>query len=150
MNVPTATMLALAVLWSLPVRATQTIDYAKAKLNYQLHCQGCHTPKGMGGRGIPRLHHKVGHFLKSPEGRAYLMQVPGTAYSVLDDQDLSEVMNWVVEHYAGPSAPKDWQPYTREETAHYRKTPLSQVLSYRAQLLERIACRQDPASTQCD
>ena len=106
-------------------------DDASAKLNYQLFCQGCHTPSGEGGSGVPPLLNSVGHFLKTAEGRAYLMQVPGTAYSVLDDAKLSEVVNWVIKRYAGHSMPKAWVPYTAEETARYRATPLAQIAERR-------------------
>ena len=106
-----------------------------AKLNYQLFCQGCHTPKGEGGSDVPPLLNTVGFFLNTSEGRAFLIQVPGVAYTVLSDEKLADVMNWVIKEYAGSSEPLQWEPYNAEEIASYRKTPLKQVNAYRAQVL---------------
>ena len=51
---------------------------------YMLHCQGCHLADGTGSPGeVPSLE-KVGRFLGTPGGRAYLVQVPGAALSPLE------------------------------------------------------------------
>lgn len=112
-------------------------DARRAEFHYQLYCQGCHTPDGTGGRGVPRMKDTVGHFLKTDEGRAYLMQVPGASSSVLSNSQLAEVMNWLIERFAGESAPPNWKPYTEQETARYRKTPIWEASNLRASLLGR-------------
>ena len=122
----------------LPALSQASGAYAKAQYHYQMHCQGCHTPGGVGGNGVPRLRGVVGHFLKSPEGRAYLLRVPGTAHSALDDQALSAVMNWTLARFGGDSLPADWQAYSASEVAAYRKNPLAEILAYRAAVLHEI------------
>lgn len=88
--------------------------------------------------GVPPLQNFVGYFLNSPKGRAYLIQVPGSANATLTDQELAEVINWMLYSYAGASLPKQWDLYTQDEVAAYRKAPLTQVTSFRNELLQEI------------
>jgi len=62
---------------------------------YTLNCWGCHLPHAEGIPGtVPRLAHSMGYFLAIPEGRAYLVQVPGVANSPLDNEQITQVLNW--------------------------------------------------------
>ena len=111
---------------------------ARAKYHYQMFCQGCHTPDGMGGQGVPRLKGHVGHFVKSQRGREYLVQVPGAAFSVLNDAQLAEVVNWTIREFAADSEPESWKPYSGEEVGKYRRNPLLEVLEHRKALLAEL------------
>lgn len=137
MNVFLAIIIALILPVSIGHSVELAINHPRAKLNYQLYCQGCHTPSGKGGMGVPSLFNQVGYFLKTAHGRSYLMQVPGVSYSVLDDKALSEVMNWLIVRYAGDSMPTTWSPYTETETARYRQTPLMKINPLRSYLLKQ-------------
>jgi cytochrome c2 len=61
----------------------------RAAFNYQLLCQGCHTPDGSGAQGVPQMRGVLGYFLGSDEGRAYLVRVPGSANAALNDAHLA-------------------------------------------------------------
>ena len=111
---------------------------ARAKYHYQMFCQGCHTPDGVGGQGVPRLKGHVGHFVKSQRGREYLIRVPGAAYSVLNDAQLAEVINWTIREFAADSEPESWKPYSGEEVGNYRRDPLLEVLEHRKTLLTEL------------
>jgi mono/diheme cytochrome c family protein len=118
--------------------AGEAINNARAKFNYQMLCQGCHTPDGAGGKGVPRMKDFVGNFLSSEQGRAYLVQVPGSANAALDDAQLAEVLNWIIIEMGGSSVPENMRFYTAEEVGELRKDPLFEVLDYRRQLLAEI------------
>ncbi len=124
----------------LPSGASLALDMnaARAKFNYQMFCQGCHTPSGEGHNSVPQIKGHIGLFLASQTGREYLVRVPGAANSVLDDPQLAELLNWMIVAFAEHSIPDDWQPYTDEEVASYRQAPLYEVVNYRKQLLQQL------------
>jgi mono/diheme cytochrome c family protein len=113
--------------------------YARAHFDYQMHCQGCHTPDGRGADTVPRLKDHVGVFLDSPAGREYLVRVPGSATSALSDERLAQVLNWILLEFAGSSLARDYQPYTAEEVGRLRQRPLNEVDRYRAELLGALS-----------
>ena len=114
------------------------INRARAHYNYQMFCQGCHTPDGSGFKSVPQMKDHVGHFLTTPAGREYLVRVPGSATSALDNEELAEVLNWILLEFAGDSLDKAYRPYSAAEVARLRQNPLNEVEHYRAQLLADI------------
>ncbi|MEJ2760630.1 MAG: cytochrome c, class I [Gammaproteobacteria bacterium] len=114
------------------------INEARAHTNYQLYCQGCHSPEGMGHKSIPRLAGRVGSYLKLPAGRDYLVRVPGAATTILSDRDLAEVLNWIILHFGGKSTPKDFKYYTAREVGNLRSRPLLKVREVRRKLHEQL------------
>ena len=84
----------------------------------------------------------VGTFLKSREGREFLVRVPGSATSSLDDTELAEVLNWIVVEFSGDSLTGTFEYYTADEVGSLRQTPLNEVENYRAELLANIASAQ--------
>ena len=121
------------------VASAEEINDRRAQFNYQLFCQGCHTPDGTGANAVPRMKDQVGYFLATPAGREYLVRVPGSATSALGDAELAEVLNWIVREFAGASAPAEASPYSAEEVGRLRQHPLNEVEQYRVQLLADIA-----------
>lgn len=109
---------------------------ASPELDYTLNCAGCHRADGAGTPGsVPPLAGAVGRFLGVPGGREFVVQVPGVATSELDDAALAAVLNWMLARFDAEHLPRDVAPYTREEVARLRKTPLTNVDRVRAQLL---------------
>ena len=116
----------------------EPLNRERAHLHYMLYCQGCHTPDGSGSETVPRFKGHIGVFLNSAEGRAFLVRVPGAANSVLADNDLAEVLNWMVLEFGEESLPANFTPYTPEEVNLLRKEPLLEVQHYRSRLLARL------------
>jgi len=114
------------------------INSDRAKFNYQMFCQGCHTPDGTGGKDTPMIKGHIGNFLGTLEGREYLVRVPGSANSTLDNEQLAEVLNWMIVEMGGDSVPHNMQYYTASEVAELRKQPLFEVTKYREQLVSKI------------
>ncbi|MCR8923101.1 cytochrome c [Dasania sp. GY-MA-18] len=132
-------LLLIALLWpASQLMAEAVSNERRAKFNYQMFCQGCHTQDGMGGRGVPQLKGFMGHFLSSQVGREYLVRVPGSANSVLDDEQLAEVLNWMLLNFAEDSLQASFQPYQASEVAGYRQQPLMEVLAYRKALVAAL------------
>jgi len=109
------------------------------QLDYMLHCQGCHRADGGSTPGaVPALDDFVARFLKVPGGREFLVKVPGSAQSALDDAALAKLLNWIVNRF-GPSADADGAaPYTADEVARIRRPPLIDVAGVRAALVAQM------------
>jgi len=111
-----------------------------AKNNYRLYCMGCHGADGAGspGNGIPSMRNELGNFLRLPEGRAYLSQVPGTLNTPLSDGDTAELLNWVLVNMGGSSTPPDFQRYTAADVKTYRAAVPADVPGLRVKLLQQL------------
>lgn len=102
--------------------------------NYMLHCQGCHLAGGTETPGkIPALI-GAGRFLFVEGGREFLVQVPGVSLSTIDDEELAELVNWVLRRFSPDELPVDFEPYTKNEVARLRQRPLVEVERTRAKL----------------
>ena len=122
-----------------PLYAGEPPNTQRARVDYMLNCQGCHLPDGDGAGDVPRMKNFVGNFLKVPGGRAFLVQVPGSANAALDDARLAALLNWMLAEISRDQLPADFRPYSAEEVRAYRATPLRDVLKTRAQLIQKIA-----------
>lgn len=118
---------------------TGAVDPKRVLFDYQMHCQGCHTPDGVGAMAVPRLQGHIGNFLASETGREYLVRVPGAATSALDDARLAAVLNWMLLEFGGDSLPENYDRYSAGEVARLRQHPLNEVDAYRVALLAELA-----------
>jgi hypothetical protein len=111
----------------------------RAWQHWTLNCQGCHRPDGTGSTSTaPSLAGTVARFLSVPGGREYLGRVPGVATSPLSNEDLSEVMNWMLWRFDKEHLPANFQPYTAAEIGRLRGAPLRlEASQMRADLLKR-------------
>lgn len=113
----------------------------RAEVNYMLHCQGCHGPQGTGtfDGAVPAMRGFLGHFLKVEQGREFLIRVPGSANAAMSDEELAEVINWLLPRISALQMPEDFEPYTAAEVARLRADPLQDVVSMRETLIARLA-----------
>ena len=109
-----------------------------AQLDYILHCAGCHRFDGRGStrHGIPDFRDSVGWFTHLPEGREYLVRVPGSSQSQLSDAELAAVINWMLHGFSAAQLPRDFRPYTADEVTRARTPAYKDVVPVR-QSLER-------------
>ena len=132
--------LALAALLAVLLAAAPAGLRADPALDYVLNCQGCHLPDGAGTPGkVPPLKDHVARFLLLPEGRAFLVQVPGVARSALPDDRIAALLNWLVLRFDADHVPRNFKPYTSDEVARLRRHPRAEVAAYRKALLAKIA-----------
>lgn len=89
--------------------------------DYARNCQGCHGIGGHSVAEVPDLQEHVGYFARIQSGRAYLVQVPNVAQSVLSDARLADLMNWMLHAFSEAQLPSDFRPYTAAEVAQLRR-----------------------------
>ncbi|MDQ3261069.1 MAG: hypothetical protein M3Q00_09860 [Pseudomonadota bacterium] len=108
----------------------------QGRINYVLHCSGCHAQDGRGleHKGIPALKDQVGYFLRTEGGRAYLMQIPGLLSAGMLDARAADVTNYILMRFAGASLPETFVPYTAEEAKRYRESRPADIPSLRRRL----------------
>lgn len=124
----------LIVLLSIQLGAADVLAADRSRNNFLLHCSGCHQQDGSGSpeNGIPSMRGRVSHFLRLPEGRAFLVQVPGTSQSALGDAAVAELLNWMVNQFSRDEIPPGFIPYTAAEVARLRALRLSDIPAKRA------------------
>jgi hypothetical protein len=119
----------------LPKLTTPQSDYVE-------HCSGCHGMQGNSAPAeIPVLRDRIGYFMCIPEGRDYLIRLPNVAYSAItDDQELADMMNFVVFGLGGNSAPKGTKPYSAQEVARLRTKALAtqSLIAIRADVVSKM------------
>jgi cytochrome c553 len=107
--------------------------------DYMLYCMGCHGAQAQGVPGkIPPLAGALARFMRTPEGRDYVLRVPGAANSALSDARLAAVLNWLAETYALPAEPPP-APFSTEEVTRTRHTPLADVQARRREVVRALA-----------
>jgi cytochrome c553 len=114
---------------------------AQARLNYMLHCMGCHLPDGSGApdKGIPDMRDLLGQFLALPGGRNFIVQVPGVMHSALSDQDIALLMNWLLPQISMATLPPGTPPYTGFEIAELRRHRPVDLPAARKALIDQMA-----------
>lgn len=135
-------VLAALLLLAPPVAAGGVRQLGEVQEDYARNCQGCHRADGLGAYGsVPRLRGFVGLFTHLPEGRDYLIRVPGVVWAMLDDARLTRLMNWMLRTYSPDELAPDFRPYTVEEIRAARARPLAEVKTVRAQLIAELQRR---------
>ena len=102
-------------------------DPELARSDYAEHCGGCHGIQGSAAPAqLPELRGRVGWFLCTPQSRAYLIRLPNIAHSrISDNQQLADLVNFMVFGLGGPSVPTGAKPFTAQEVERERKFALS-------------------------
>ena len=112
--------------------------------DYMLYCMGCHAPDAQGLPGkIPPLAGSLARFMRTSEGRDYVLRVPGAANSALSDAQLAAVLNWIAARYPGGGEPPP-APFTVEEVTRARRTPLADVKATRREVVRSLAASGAP------
>jgi mono/diheme cytochrome c family protein len=123
--------------------AAHAASVGTPRLDYLLHCSGCHGAAGTGvpERGIPRLKGEVAKLLWTPEGRAYLVQVPGVGNAALSDAEVARLLDWLPRALDPEHLPPQLAAFTADEVRRLRADRKGDVLARRAVVEERLATR---------
>jgi mono/diheme cytochrome c family protein len=115
------------------------VALASPAQDYALHCMGCHgaTAAGVPGK-VPPLAATLVQFMRSPAGRSYVLRVPGASNSVLTDVQLAEVLNWIAGQFGGDQVTALPAPFTAQEVAAHRHTPMAGVLATRREVVREL------------
>jgi mono/diheme cytochrome c family protein len=107
--------------------------------DYVLYCMGCHGAQAQGVPGkIPPLAGSLGLFMRIPEGRNYVLRVPGAANSALSDAQLTAVLNWLQHEYPPPGE-VPVAAFTQAEVSAVRHIPLANVQATRRDVVRALA-----------
>lgn len=90
---------------------------------------------------VPSFRHTLVLFSALPEGREYLLRVPGVALAALSDQDLAALMNWMARNLSDLPLPPDFVDFTPAEVHAERRAPLVAVSALRGHLVELTKSR---------
>jgi hypothetical protein len=113
------------------------------QVNFALHCMGCHTPDGSGVEGrVPSMRDTLVPLSTIPDGRRYLVQVPGSSQSTLSDAELAELLNWMIRNLSDVLPPPSLSVFTTQEVGAYRTQTLSQVRATRERLLQSAGIKR--------
>ena len=115
-------------------------DDNRARVNYMLHCQGCHLPSAEGVVDrVPRMKDFLGYYMHSEDGRRFIVQVPGVSTAQISDDEVAELMNWLLVTYSRNELPDQYLPYTAAEVSRLRDSPEPDPLVTRVRILRAIA-----------
>ena len=108
---------------------------AAARIDYLLHCSGCHRPDGAGAPPeVPSLRGPIGLIVGTPEGREYVARVPEAAQAPLTDRELARVLNWMLREFSAHTLPEEFRPLDAGEVGAARGRVLADPLRTRARL----------------
>lgn len=124
-----------AILAALLMTCASSASGETARANYLLNCMGCHLMDGGGTKDkVPALKGEVAKFLHVEGGREFLVQVPGTSQSRLNNRETADVLNYVLRAFDPDHMPQDFTPYTEDEVARHRGVQLVDAMARRAEL----------------
>jgi mono/diheme cytochrome c family protein len=132
-----AAVLAVLALAGMAIHGRADED-ARARVSYLLHCGGCHLPDGRGAPPeVPALRGEIARIAALPEGRRYLVRVPGASQAPLSDAELAAVINWILVSFAADGLADDFVPLNGAEVGAARRDVLADPLQERARLWRR-------------
>ena len=107
--------------------------------NYKLFCQGCHLPDGTGVLGeVPSLVNNLSRYIKIPEGREFVVQVPGVMHALLTDAEVAELLNWLVKNFDDQFFEGgEFLPYSSEEVTNIRAKGYVDIVAKRKNILKK-------------
>jgi hypothetical protein len=112
-----------------------SVSWADPRADYLLHCGGCHLPNGVGAPPeVPTLINTLGPIVSSPEGRDYIVRVPGASQTPLNDARLAEVMNWVLSTFNADTLGTSFKALTGPEVGRSRRQVLADPKKLRRSL----------------
>jgi len=104
--------------------------------DYLLYCRGCHLANGKGvPPDVPTLHDELGRLIATPEGREYIIRVPGVSQTPMNNERLAAVLNWVMAEFNTSTLPDNFKPYSDREVGKARYKVLVNPVAYRATIV---------------
>jgi mono/diheme cytochrome c family protein len=117
-----------------------TMAAASPAQDYVMNCRGCHGESAEGVPGkVPPLVHTLEQFMRSVAGRSYVLRVPGASNSMLSDAQLAAVLNWIAGNFGRDQLPESAPPFSVQEVAATRHTPMVSVHATRREVLKELA-----------
>jgi hypothetical protein len=100
---------------------------------------GCHGRDGSGQPGrVPSFRRTLVPLSYLPQGREYVIRVPGVAQAPLRDEDMAALLNWMVRHLSDVDVKPTFEEYSASEIHRLRSRPLTDVSGTRMRVLRHI------------
>ena len=113
---------------------SQSLYAISPRTNYLLYCSGCHRPTGEGkAPNVPTLVNELGRMMSVEEMRGHLVRIPGASQAPINDNELTDVINWVLIEFNSETLPENFRELSYEEVTDARKNVLADPLKYRIQ-----------------
>lgn len=111
----------------------------KARANYILHCSGCHGTGGMGTieGGVPGFPDSLGYIASLDIGRDYILKVPGVVNTRMSDEEISEVLNYILDEWVGAAG----LHFSADEVSKRRAGPVMNVVAFRREIALQLQSR---------
>jgi len=117
--------------------ATATAQTSLPLSNYLQHCAGCHRVDGSGlPPEVPNLGSDLGYLLESPEGRDFMLRVPGVTGVPITAEEVTDLLNWIIARFYPERT--EFEPFTVDEIVAGRTRPLYDPLKYRNELFPEL------------
>lgn len=114
-----------------------TAQSGSERFHFLQYCAGCHRVDGSGvPPDVPNLRRDLAQLIKSPEGRDFVLRVPGVTGVPISTMDVAALLNWMVRTYYPDYS--DFSGFTAEEVALGRARPLYDPLTYRQALFPEL------------
>lgn len=118
-----------------------------AQSDYLESCGGCHGLQGISANGlVPMLRDRAGYWMCTTKGREYVVRLPNVAFAARTDEELADLLNFVVFSLGGSSASKVAKPYTAEEVGRLRSGASPLITGLRKARREVIAAMRRSCS----
>lgn len=119
------------------------VEAAGPAANYLLRCSGCHGVDGSGSAqsGIPPFPGFLDPFYRDPEGRRYLLHVPGVVSTGLQPDEIAKVLNLLAQRWG--KDPASLPPFTEQEVRAGRAEPVQDLVALRQRLAARYQAAGD-------
>ena len=113
---------------------SSSIYAASPRTNYLLYCSGCHRVNGEGKPpNVPTLISELGRMVSVKEMRSYLVRIPGALQAPLSDEELADVVNWLLREFNSDTLPENFQNFTTAEVTEGRRNALLDPIKYRTE-----------------
>ncbi len=108
---------------------------------YRLRCSGCHQVNGMGspGGGVPPFPDYLGPMASDQEGRIYIAHVPGVMSARLNDDQLADVLNYLIDVWGENADGTRPKYFTAKELEELKAVPVQNIVEYRRGIVKRLA-----------
>ena len=123
---------ALTCLTAVPLSAGEA---GRDRSDYILHCSGCHTLNGRGTvrGGIPAFPDSIEHIAGLDNGRTYMVHVPGVVSNDMSDEQIADVLNYILDQWGGGG-----NHFSAEEVTRRRARDIGDVVAYRRMVVEEL------------
>ena len=115
-------------------------ESTSAHKDYLLNCAGCHGLDGAGvpRQGVPDFRGSAGVFTRTASAREYLIRVPGSSGSLLTNEELAGVLNWIVARFGANEVGPDFRPFTTNEIGSARPYAYTDPVAAREQVAQEL------------